>query len=94
MTCVIVYGLRFTYREILGFWALFTVFRVFRERFLRVRICMGLLYSFRVWGLFLGFHDFLIVLVSLERECSVYFYRLAVRWEEEIKFFIWGLHCL
>ena len=44
---------------------------------------MGLFYSFRVWELFLGFHDFFIVLVRLERECSAYFYRLTVRGEEE-----------
>ena len=72
-----------TRREILGFGALCTVFRVFRERILRVRICMCLFDSFRVWGLFLGFHDVFIILVRLERECSAYFYRLAVRWEEE-----------
>ena len=59
---------------------------------MRVRICLGLFYSFRVWGLFLGFHDFFIVLVRLEMECSAYFCRLAVRREEEREFCIWGLH--
>ena len=67
-------------------------FRVFRERILRVGICMGLFDSFRVWGLFFGFHGVFIVLVRLEREWSAYFYRLAVRREEEREFCIWGLH--
>ena len=53
---------------------------------------MALFDSFRVWGLFIWFHDFLIVLVRLEREWSAYFYRLAVRREEEREFCIWGLH--
>ena len=53
---------------------------------------MYLFDSFSVWRLFLGFHDAFIVLVRLERECSAYFYRLAVRREEEREFCIWGLH--
>ena len=57
-----------------------------------VRICIGLFDSFRVWGLFLGFNDIFFVLFRLERECSAYFYRLAVRREEEREFSIWGLH--
>ena len=73
-------------------WALCTVFRVFRETILRVRICMGFFYSFRVWGLFLGFHYVFIVLVMSEGECSAYFYRLAVHQVEESEFCIWGLH--
>ena len=40
-------------------------FLVFLERVLRVRICMGLFDSFRVWGLFLWFYDVFIVLVRL-----------------------------
>ena len=67
------------------------IFRVFNERILRVRICMCLIVSFRVWGLFLGFHDVFIVLVRLEIECSAYFYRLAIR-REESELCIWGLH--
>ena len=67
-------------------------FRVFRERILRVRICMGLFDSFRVWGLFLWFHDVFIVLFRSQRQWSVYFYRLAVRREEEREFCICGLH--
>ena len=43
-------------------------------------------------GLFLGVRDVLIVLVRLERQWSAYFYRLAVRREEEREFCIWGLH--
>ena len=35
---------------------------------------------------------FFIVLVRLERGCSAYFYRLAVRREEERELCIWGLH--
>ena len=50
---------------------------------MRVRNCMGLFDSFRVWGLFFGFHDVFIVLARLEREWSAYFYRLAVRREEK-----------
>ena len=53
---------------------------------------MGLFYYFRLWGLFLGFHDVFSVLVKLEKECSAYFYRLAVRREEEREFYIWVLH--
>ena len=53
---------------------------------------MGLFDSFRVLRLFLGFHDVFIVLVRLERECSAYFFRLAVRRGEEREFCIWGLH--
>ena len=53
---------------------------------------MGLFDYFSVWGLFLGFHDVFIVLVRLQRECSAYFYHLAVRREEEREFCIWGLH--
>ena len=67
-------------------------FRVFRERILRVQICMGLLDSFRVWRLFLGLNDVFIVLFRLKRESSAYFYCLAVRPEEEREFCIWGLH--
>ena len=85
MTCFVVYGCM-SLREILGFWVLCTVFRGFRERILRVRICMGLFDSFRVWGLFLEFYDVFIVLVKLERECSAYFYQLAVRRKEEREF--------
>ena len=59
---------------------------------MRVQICMCLFDSFRVWGLFLGFHDVLIVLFRLQKECGVYFYHLAVRREEEREFCIWGLH--
>ena len=73
-------------------WSLGTVFRGFRERILCIRICMGLFDPFRVWGLFLGFHDVLIVLVRLGREWSAYFYHLAVRREEEREFCICGLH--
>ena len=52
-------------------WGSLYSFLVFLEReFWRVRICMGLFDSFRVWGLFLRFHDVFIVLVRLERECS------------------------
>ena len=68
------------------------IFWGFRERILRVRICMGLFDSFRVWGLFLRFYDVFIVLFRLQRECSAYFYRLVVRREEEREFCIWGLH--
>ena len=64
----------------------------FLERILRVRICMSLFDSFRFWGVFLVFHDVFIVLVRLERECSAYFFRLAVRRGEEREFCIWGLH--
>ena len=53
---------------------------------------MFLFDSFRVWGLFLGFHDVFIVLVRLEREWSAYFYRLEVGREEERELCIWGLH--
>ena len=53
---------------------------------------MGLFDSFRVWGLFIGFHGVFIVLFRLQRECSAYFYRLTVRREEEREFCIWGLH--
>ena len=53
---------------------------------------MDLFYSFRVWGLFLGFHDIFIVLFRLERKWSAYFYRLAVRRKEEREFCICGLH--
>ena len=53
---------------------------------------MGWFDSFRVWGLFLRFHDVFIVLVRLERECSAYFNRLAVRREEKREFCILGLH--
>ena len=34
---------------------------------------MGLFEYFRVWGLFLGFHDIFFVLFRLEREWSAYF---------------------
>ena len=40
-------------------------FSDFRERIFRVRICMDLFDTFRVWGLFLGFHDVFIVLFRL-----------------------------
>ena len=63
-----------------------------RERILSVRICMDLFDSFRVWGLFLWFNDVFIVLFRFERKWSAYFYRLAVRREEEREFCIWGLH--
>ena len=53
---------------------------------------MCLFDSIRVLGLFLGFHDVFIVLFIVQRECSAYFYRLAVRWEDEKEFCIWGLH--
>ena len=70
MTCVVDYDLHVTYRENLGFGLSIQIFRVFRGRILRVRNCMGLLESFRVWGLFLGFYEFFIALFRLERECS------------------------
>ena len=92
MICVVVCGFHVTQREILGFGTLCTVFRIFRERILRVRICMVLFDSFRILELYLGFHDVFIVLVSLERECSALFYCLAVRRKEEREFCIWGLH--
>ena len=53
---------------------------------------MGLFDYFKVWGLFLGFNDVLIVLFRLDREWRAYFYRLAVRREEKREFCIWGLH--
>ena len=53
---------------------------------------MCLFDSFRVWGLFVGFHDVFIVFFGLKRECRAYFYRLAVRREAEREFCIWGLH--
>ena len=49
---------------------------------------MVLFDSFRVQWLLLGFHDVCIVLVRLERECSMCFYSLVVRREEEREFCI------